>query len=134
MASTTNFNAFARGIDVAYDRDDYWQEAFEIAMDDAGCGELLKQMSKEQRAEIGGALCGASENEGMASHMPENPLHSENERLSRKLRWQKVLIYCETCNGRGRIITPGPYHSSDSQCWKCHGDGKVHPHGEVMPS
>lgn len=118
---------------MAYSTDDYWQEAFEIAMDEAGCGALLARMSKEQRLEIGGSLAGSAECQSMAFHTPENPLRSENDRLARRLKWQTDLLICENCGGKGRIITQGPYHSSDSECWKCRGDGKVHPHGEARP-
>lgn len=119
---------------MSYSRDDYWQEAFEIAMEDADCGHLLSQMTKEQREDVGGALCGAAENEGQAFHAPENPMIERNNLLERQLKWERDLWPCETCKGRGRIITPGPYHSSDSPCWKCHGEGKYHPLKEARPA
>lgn len=119
---------------MAYDRDDYWQEAFEIAMEEAGCGNLLAQMTDEQRAEIGGALCGAAECQSMAFHVPENPMIERNKTLERQLKWERDLWPCEPCKGEGRIITSGPYHGSDSPCWKCRGDGKYHPRNEPRPA
>ena len=116
------------------DRDDYYQECFEIAMDDAGCGHLLAQMTDAQKGHVGGAISGAVENVGMAFYTPENPMIERNRTLERQLAWERELWPCEKCKGRGRIITPGPYHSSDSQCWKCNGEGKYHPRKEVRPS
>ena len=119
---------------MSYSRDDYWQEAFECAMSDEGLSHLLKQMTPEQRANIGGALCGAHENIGMAFHVPENPYQSENDRLLRKLKWQRELETCSDCNGKGRIIyMAGPWHC-DMHCSNCSGTGKAHPAREVEPA
>lgn len=119
---------------MANGRDDYWQEAFEIAMDEVGCNDLLAQMSKEQREEIGGALAGSAECVGMALPTPPNPLLAENKSLERKLVWERELEKCDTCNGRGRLIENfGPWQSS-SECYKCHGAGRVHPRGEREPA
>ena len=115
-------------------RDEYWQEAFEIAMDDAGCGSLLSQMTKEQREEIGGALCGAAECQGMAFPTPPNPLIAETARLERKLKWERELEICEPCRGAGRLrYNSGPW-AVDEHCSPCSGSGKVHPCGEARPS
>lgn len=117
-----------------YTRDDYWQESFECAMEEAGAGDLLRQLTKEQREEIGGALAGADENRSMAFPTPESPLRADNSRLERRLKWEREREGCPQCKGRGRLITYGPYHSADSECWKCRGDGKVHPRGEREPA
>ncbi len=66
---------------MAYDRDDYWREAFEISMDDAGCGELLKQMTAEQINNVAGGIQGAHENIGLAFYVPENPMIDRNRQL-----------------------------------------------------
>jgi hypothetical protein len=119
---------------MAYDRDDYYQESFEIAMEECGCGHLLAQMTKEQRAEVGGAIAGSVECEGQAFYRPENPMIRENERLTGKLRWERDLIGCHECAGKGRLqYSAGPW-AVDTGCHICHGAGKVHPRGEREPA
>ena len=116
------------------DRSDYWQEAFEVAMEEAGCAHLLAQMTDEQRAEIGGTLAGSAECESMAFATPPNPMIAENKSLERKLKWERELETCGECKGRGRLVEQwGPW-TSNSQCHKCYGTGKVHPHNEREPA
>lgn len=115
-------------------RDQYYQECFEIGMEDCGCGHLLAQMTKEQREWIGGAIAGGVENEGMAFHRPESPLIGENERLKRKLKWERELETCRTCSGTGRErYNAGPW-AVNTVCSRCQGDGKSHPRGEREPA
>lgn len=119
---------------MAYDRADYWQESFETAMAEEGLWHLVEQMTPEQRANIGGALCVSAECQSMAFHAPENPLRSECDRLKRKLRWEQELEGCGTCGGRGRLsYNAGPW-AVNTGCDRCHGAGKVHPHGEREPA
>src|SRR5947209_6723322 len=119
---------------MTYDRGDYYQESFECAMDEAGCGHLLAQMTPEQRAEIGGAIAGSVECEGMAFYRPESPLIGENDRLARKLRWERERETCGRCRGRGRLeYSAGPW-AVNTECYACNGDGKVHPHGKREPA
>ncbi|ARK07460.1 hypothetical protein LAV_00060 [Sphingobium phage Lacusarx] len=49
---------------------DYYQECFEISMEEAGCWHLVEQMTKEQRQEVGEGIAGGVENEGMAFYTP----------------------------------------------------------------
>jgi hypothetical protein len=56
-----------------------------------------------------------------------NPVQVERDELAKKLEREKLLVLCGECNGRGRIWTQGPHHGSDSECWKCHGEGKIDP-------
>lgn len=119
---------------MAYDRDDYYQECFEIAMDEAGCGHLLAQMSSEQKAEVGGAISGAVENVGLAFYTPENPMIERNKTLERQLAWERELWPCEPCKASGRLrYNAGPW-AVDTECDKCNGDGKYHPRKEARPS
>ena len=110
---------------------DYWRECIDVAFDDAGI-----EATDEQKELVAGAVEGAHQNYGMAygHDCIPNPLRVENDRLSRRVKWERERVVCGNCKGRGRIITVGPYHSSDSECWKCRGDGKVHPRGEGEPS
>jgi len=115
-------------------RDDYYREAFEVSMDEAGCWHLVEQMTTEQRAEVGAGIAGSAENEGTAFYRPESPLIGENDRLKRKLRWERELTGCPTCGGDGRLsYNAGPW-AVNTGCDVCHGAGKVHPHGEREPS
>lgn len=81
----------------------------------------------DQIREIAQGVAGAVENVGMAFHYPENPAISREAELERQLKIERSKIVCRTCFGNGRIVTHGPYHSADSGCWKCHGEGKVIP-------
>jgi mono/diheme cytochrome c family protein len=115
-------------------RDAYWREAFEISMEEADCGHLLKQMTDEQIENVAGGIQGCHENIGLAFHVPENPMIGENERLTRKLRWERDLESCSVCRGRGREeYATGPWWVN-TECFKCHGAGKVHPRGEREPA
>ena len=49
------------------------------------------------------------------------------EDLERQLRAEREKVHCRACNGRGRIIDDVGYRSSNSQCFKCNGEGKHKP-------
>jgi hypothetical protein len=78
-------------------------------------------------AEIATSLETSQDCMSMAFYQPENPMVGENARLERALKVERDKVGCLVCFGRGRIKTQGPYHSSNSQCWKCHGEGKHAP-------
>jgi len=103
---------------------DYWHECIAEAFDDAGISATEKQI-----AVVAGWVEGAHENYGTAHghDVIPNPMQLEAERLERELKAEREKIACPVCKGRGRIITQGPYHSSDSDCWKCNGEGRVKP-------
>lgn len=109
---------------MGYDRSDYWREAVEIALSEAGV-----VATPEQIKDIGGSMECSAENIGQAFYSPPAGEYEESEsaRLRRELKIEREKVYCKQCNGHGRIITQGPYHSSDSQCFKCHGDGRHTP-------
>lgn len=102
---------------------DYWEECIAEAFEDAGITATAKQIDTVASSWIESA----HKNYGLAHgyNCIPNPLRLENDELRRKLDIERKKEPCQSCNGRGRIITPGPYHSSDSQCWKCNGEGKV---------
>lgn len=110
---------------------DYWRECIDIAFDDAGIA-----ANDEQKQFVADAVAGGHENYGMAHGYDciPNPLVSENQRLERRLKWQRELEHCEPCSGRGRLrYNAGPW-LIDTVCTKCGGDGKVHPRGEREPA
>lgn len=106
---------------------DYWEECISIALEECGLS-----ATKEQINDIAGAVEGAHENYGMAfgyDAIP-NPLQEENRKLQAEIKAERDKVICELCHGKGRIITPGPYHSSDSECPRCRGDGRhTYQHG-----
>lgn len=115
-------------------REAYWLEAFEISMEEADCGHLLKQMTDEQRKQVAWGIQGCHENIGLAFYTPESPLKSENDRLSRKLKWTRELENCGECGGSGRLkYMAGPW-AVNTGCFKCGTSGKVHPRGEREPA
>ncbi len=103
---------------------DYWADGITDAFEEAGI-----VATPEQIELVIGAVEGGHENYGLA-HGHEcipNPLLGEVQRLQRELDAERDKVHCEECNGHGRIITQGPSHGSNSQCWKCHGKGKHSP-------
>lgn len=99
---------------------DYWKECVSCALDEAGI-----TASDEQILLVTSVIEGAHENIGQAFYMPENPLIAENEKLTKKLSVERNKTHCRTCDGRGRIYTEGPHHGSDSECYKCRGEGRI---------
>lgn len=101
----------------------YWIDCISEAVE--SCGAVL---TKEQIASITEDVRISHENYGMAFYTPDSaPANQEVERLKRELGREKSKVSCPICGGRGSITKHGPYHSSTSQCWKCHGEGKVLP-------
>jgi hypothetical protein len=102
----------------------YWEECISEALHDAEIS-----ATKDQIEIIASWVEGAHENYGMAHGYDciPNPTEEENKQLRQELKIEREKIDCDVCNGEGRIITQGPYHSSNSQCWKCNGEGRVTP-------
>lgn len=101
-------------------RNQYWEECIASSLDEHGI-----TVTSEQITAIAADIAGAHECYGMAFYTPENPALSELREAKAELQKEREKVVCRPCGGRGRIITPGPYHSSDSQCCKCNGEGKV---------
>ena len=101
---------------------DYWIESVSIAFEESGI-----QASQEQIQQVAADVEGCHDNYGLAFHTPSGPSPQEQEitKLRKDLEKERNKRMCDECNGRGRIITQGPYHSSDSECWNCRGDGRV---------
>lgn len=101
-------------------RVDYYREAIESAAEEHGV-----VMTTEQAKAMAVDLTRAIENEGMASGawcIP-NPLMGEISQLKGELKRERSKVICRECNGHGRIEIHGPYHSSNSGCSKCGGEG-----------
>lgn len=107
---------------------DYWQEAVECALDEAGISATPKQIE-----DIAGAMEISHENYGMAmGHDVASAnltAHRERELAEARAETERERnkVICKECGGRGRIIEHGPVHSYDSECWKCRGEGRHDP-------
>jgi hypothetical protein len=102
--------------------ENYWEECLAESLDEHGV-----TATKEQLALIAKDVAGAHECYGMSFHQPENPLVRELDVTRAALKREQEKVGCKVCKGSGRIISHGPYHSSNSQCDKCHGEGKHQP-------
>lgn len=100
----------------------YWLECVECALN-----EHAVLATPEQIKAIAQDIQGAHENYGMAFYQPESPYPREVKRLESELDKERSKISCRSCNGRGRITTLGPHHSSNSPCDRCNGEGKHLP-------
>lgn len=100
---------------------DYWTECIEIAFDENGITATPAQIEA-----TAGDVEGCHDNYGLAFYTPSHdPREDEIERLRKELQAERNKVICTECNGRGRIITQGPHHSSNSECWECRGDGRL---------
>lgn len=101
---------------------DYWAECLASAFEEHGIVATSDQIEAVARdVEV------SQENIGMAFYQPENPLIGELKRVEAELKAEKELMHCQRCNGTGRLISYGGTFQSNSQCWKCHGEGKHKP-------
>lgn len=103
------------------DRNGYYYECVSDAASE--CGLNIEQHHLKYIAE---AVAGAVENYSTAFHTPDSPLVSENARLKTELKREQTKDLCGQCKGQGSLTTPGPYHSSTSQCWACNGSGFIY--------
>jgi uncharacterized protein with PIN domain len=105
---------------------DYWIETI------ATCAEENNiPLTKEQITVLAESAQGSHDNYGMAFYSPpasENPVYRELEETKAALKREQEAESCPECKGRGRLYSQGPHHGSDSQCWKCHGKGKIYHH------
>lgn len=112
---------------------EYWREAVMYAFEGIDRFDIVDGLSKEQLDEIGDALATSAEHQGMAfgwdvaSSNRAADLRREEDTLRTELKRERAKITCRSCNGGGWITSNGPYHSSTSQCFKCHGDGRHDP-------
>ena len=99
---------------------DYWKECISEAFEDAGI------TATDQQIEIVAEWVeGAHENYGMAMGHDciPNPLTEENRQLQAEVKKEREKVFCEECQGRGRI-SQGPYHSGGIECSTCRGEGR----------
>lgn len=106
-------------------RHDYWAECLSEAAQDCGL-----KIESAQLDCLASAVKGAHENYGMYSgdEVASVNLTRSHERevadLKKAVERERNKVMCRTCGGAGRIYTQGPHHGSDTECWKCHGEGR----------
>ncbi len=101
---------------------EYWQEAVTSALD-----EISISLTKEQISIMADNIQISHENIGLAFHTPESPLKSESNRLEEELQKEREKVHCKKCNGSGRITDDDGVRSSNSECFKCRGEGRHKP-------
>lgn len=111
-------------------QDEYWSEAASTAIEAVGKFELFTSTELD---EIGKSLRISAECQSMAFgwDVADANLAASRDReladLRKSLNREKNKVHCRECNGRGRIeIAAGPW-VSNSQCWKCNGEGRHDP-------
>lgn len=103
-------------------RKEYWAECLSEAFDEAGITATAEQI--RICSEI---VEGARQEIGMAFHQPASPYPREIKMLEAKLKAEREKVGCLPCNGRGRIVDQAGPWATNTQCWKCHGEGKHAP-------
>jgi hypothetical protein len=98
----------------------YWEECILEAFEDAGISATDEQINI-----VVEWISGAHENYGMAHGYDAipNPLITEIKNLKNELKKEKNKTICKECNGKGSVISHGPYHYSESNCHYCNGTG-----------
>jgi len=101
---------------------DYWEECIRCAFEDAGI-----VATEEQIQIVIGTVEVSHENYGTAFGYDciPNPVVEENKKLAKQLEIERSKRVCPDCKGSGRIIENYLNRSSDTQCSKCHGEGKI---------
>lgn len=107
---------------------DYWKECIQEAFESAGL-----TATPEQVDEVASWAEGAHDNYSQAlghdvvAANYQGEKDAKIEALQRSLEAEKDKVHCRECDGRGRIIENFGSHSSNTECWKCRGEGRVSP-------
>ena len=115
---------------MSYSRDDYVQESIEISLNDMGIPNALTRGQIEQLAgDVASGLEHMSTAYGhsVASANSTAARKDAEAKLEKELQRERDKVHCKQCNGSGRTVTSYGTRSGDSQCWKCHGEGRHDP-------
>lgn len=107
----------------------YWQQAFEVALDEMGLDHLLAAMTAEQRAEMGEALNGSHECYSMAYYSP--PASDRISEIERELKAKLKAAEADAeryRDGAEKAIKRALRQYSDAQV-TITPDGEVFRHG-----
>lgn len=101
---------------------DYWLECLAQSLEEHGVTASAGQLTAIARD-----VERAHECYGMAFYQPENPMIDELKEAKAALRKERDKVLCRSCSGSGRLrYNAGPW-GIDTQCHKCHGEGKHAP-------
>ena len=100
---------------------DYWLECLSQAADEAGI-----VLDSNALGVLAKAAEDGHEHYSMAFYSPSSSeiYQPRIDKLERDLKAEREKVFCKTCSGTGRLIESFGTRSSDSQCYKCQGDGK----------
>lgn len=99
---------------------EYWRECISEALEHAGVSATLDKIKL-----VAGDVEIAHQCYGQAFPVPENHLIHEVSNLKRKLEVESQLSFCRRCQGSGRITEHFGSWTSNEECPKCFGAGKV---------
>ena len=101
---------------------DYWKEAVECALEDAGI-----VATEQQIKSVTETIEGSFENYGMAYPTPSNPLIGELKETQKALEEERSKSFCTTCQSTGRITNSwgSSGRSTNSNCMECNGKGYI---------
>jgi len=105
---------------------EYWREHAEIAMDEAKL-----EATDDQLDTIAGVIESAHEfyGQAMGHDVASTNWHANNrqeiEDLKKEVQAEKAKEICPECRGARVLHTYGGTMVGTSDCWKCHGDGRI---------
>jgi len=98
---------------------DYWEECLAQSFEEHGV-----KATNEQIQAIAKDVDNARDCIGMAFPVPENPWKRELAAAESALKREQSMRFCVICQGTGRVqYYTGPW-AVNTQCDKCHGNGK----------
>lgn len=100
----------------------YWEECISQSLEEHGVIATPEQISR-----ISSDIEICHQNYGMVHGYDQIGDHRDNEikKLCDELSAERSKVTCPDCKGSGRNITYGPYHSSESECTRCRGEGRT---------
>ena len=104
--------------------EEYWTESVMTAFEEADLAALPKQIESVAHFIM---ISHENINEAFGSPQGPHPLQEENERLRAQVKAEQEKVTCPDCKGKGIERFNGPYHYSESDCFKCKGKGRIAP-------
>lgn len=100
---------------------EYWVICVEEILGDHGV-----EATSEQIEAIAEDIQSCAGVQGEYSAPADRGGQSEADQLLTQLRAEQSKVFCVTCQGTGRLVESiSSSHCSNSQCWKCNGEGSI---------